>query len=57
MTGPFDPLALGDGIVAKFTSLDDLMRMKRAASRPKDRIELEVLAALADERDKLPGTE
>lgn len=50
-------LDLGGGLAAKFTSLDDLMRMKRAASRPKDRIELEVLAALAEEREKLPGAE
>lgn len=34
-------------------SLDDLMRMKRAANRPKDRIELEVLAAVKEEREKL----
>lgn len=30
-------------------SLDDLIRMKRAAGRPKDRIELEILGALRDE--------
>jgi len=34
-------------------SLDDLMRMKRAANRPKDRIELEILAAVKEEREKL----
>lgn len=34
-------------------SLDDLIRMKRAANRPKDRIELEVLAAVKEEREKL----
>jgi hypothetical protein len=32
-------------------SLDDLIRMKRASGRPKDRIELEVLGALRDEID------
>lgn len=32
-----------------FASLDDLMRMKKAAGRPKDLIELEILAALKDE--------
>jgi hypothetical protein len=32
-------------------SLDDLIRMKRASGRPKDRIELEVLGALRDELD------
>jgi hypothetical protein len=31
--------------------LDDLMRMKRAAGRPKDRVELEILGALRDELD------
>jgi len=33
----------------KVASLDDLMRMKEASGRPKDRIELEVLGALRDE--------
>ena len=32
--------------------LDDLMAMKRAAGRPKDRIELEVLGALREELDR-----
>jgi hypothetical protein len=43
---------LGDGVVARVVALDDLMRMKRAAGRPKDRIELEILAALHEERAK-----
>lgn len=34
-------------------SLDDLIRMKRAANRPKDRVELEILAAVKEEREKL----
>lgn len=34
-------------------SLDDLIRMKQAAGRPKDRIELEILAAVKEEREKL----
>ena len=34
-------------------SLDDLLRMKRAANRPKDRIEVEILSALKEEREKL----
>jgi hypothetical protein len=38
-------------ISVKVTSLDDLMRMKRAAGRPKDRIELEILGALRDQID------
>lgn len=33
-------------------SLDDLMRMKRAAGRAKDRAELEILAALRDELEE-----
>lgn len=35
----------------RFASLDDLIRMKRAAGRPKDLIELEVLGALRQEID------
>ena len=34
-------------------SLDDLIRMKTAAGRAKDRIELEILAAVKEEREKL----
>jgi hypothetical protein len=33
-------------------SLDDLIRMKRAAGRPRDRAELEILGALRDEIDR-----
>jgi hypothetical protein len=40
-----------DGLTVLVTSIDDLMRMKRAAGRPKDLIELEVLGALRDELD------
>ena len=38
-----------DGLTVKVASLDDLIRMKRAAGRAKDRIELEILGALRDE--------
>lgn len=38
-----------EGVSVRVVDLDDLMRMKRAAGRPKDRIELEVLGALRDE--------
>ena len=38
-----------DGLQAYVASVDDLIRMKRAAGRPKDRIELEILGALRDE--------
>jgi hypothetical protein len=42
---------LGEGLVLLVCDLDDLIRMKRATGRTKDRIELEVLAAVRDERD------
>ncbi|HXF72405.1 MAG TPA: hypothetical protein VNO79_07345 [Actinomycetota bacterium] len=38
-----------DGLVVRVASLDDLIRMKRAAGRPQDRIALEWLWALRDE--------
>ncbi|MBI4728425.1 MAG: hypothetical protein HY775_02855 [Acidobacteria bacterium] len=41
-----------DGLQVLVTSLDDLIRMKRAAGRPKDRIELEVLGALREEIER-----
>jgi len=61
-TGGYDQLArsalsvdLGD-VVTKVCSLDDLIAMKRAAARPKDLIEVEVLSALRDEiRDSGQG--
>lgn len=34
-------------------SVDDLIRMKRAAGRPKDRVELEILGALREEIDRM----
>ncbi len=46
------PVDLGDGLVVQICSLDDLIRMKRATGRPKDRIELEILAAVRDEADR-----
>lgn len=39
-----------DGLKVWVTSLADLIEMKRAAGRPKDRIEVEVLGAVRDER-------
>jgi hypothetical protein len=36
------------------TSIDDLVRMKRAVGRPKDLIEIEILTALQDELDRRP---
>lgn len=38
-----------DGLTLAVASIDDLIAMKRAAGRPKDLIEVEVLAALKDE--------
>jgi predicted nucleotidyltransferase len=40
------------GLEVRVASLDDLMAMKRAAGRPKDRIELEILGALREELDR-----
>ena len=40
------------GVRIKVAGLDDLMAMKRAAGRPKDRIELEILGALREELDR-----
>lgn len=43
-----------DGRAVQVASLNDLMRMKTAAGRPKDRIELEILGALRDELEGRP---
>ncbi len=40
------------GMAVRVASLQDLMAMKRAAGRPKDRIELEILGALREELDR-----
>ena len=39
------------GVVVRVAGLDDLIAMKRAAGRPKDRVELEILGALREELD------
>lgn len=63
-TDGFDDLAsnavkmhLG-AIELRVASLDDLIRMKRAAGRPKDRVELEILGALREviATDRSPDT-
>lgn len=46
-----EDVELDDELAVKLASLDDLIRMKRAAGRPKDRVELEILGALRDEID------
>lgn len=38
-----------EGIVVRVASLDDLISMKMAAGRPKDKAEVEILAALREE--------
>ncbi len=40
-----------DGITVAVASIEDLIRMKRAAGRPQDLIELEVLGALLEETE------
>jgi len=40
------------GATVLVAGLDDLIAMKRAAGRPKDRIELEILGALREEIDR-----
>jgi hypothetical protein len=41
-----------DGLTVRVASIEDLIRMKQAAGRPKDLIEAEVLGALRDEIDQ-----
>ena len=55
-TGGFDDLIRTaadsdlDGLTVKVCDIEDLLRMKRAAGRPKDLIEAEVLTAVREER-------
>ena len=49
LTSNASPTEIADGLSVPVASLDDLIRMKRAAGRPKDRVELEILGALRDE--------
>ena len=41
-----------EGIGVPVAALEDVMRLKRAAGRPKDRAELEILAALLEEIER-----
>ena len=45
-------LRIGTDLEVDVASLDELIRMKRAAGRAKDRIEVENLSALRDERER-----
>lgn len=44
-----EELEVADGTTVAVASLEDLIRMKQAANRPKDRAHLEILGALRDE--------
>jgi hypothetical protein len=46
---------LGEGLIVRVVSLDDLIRMKEAASRPKDEAHLHVLAALKQRIEERGG--
>lgn len=45
-------VGIRSGLEVQVVSLNELIRMKRAAGRTKDRIELETLSALRDEREQ-----
>ena len=52
LTQAAEAMPVGGGLRVFVCSIDDLVRMKRAAGRTKDRLELEHLGALRDERDR-----
>jgi len=41
------------GVAVPVASVDDLIRMKQAAGRPKDRVEMEILGALREEMGRI----
>lgn len=51
------PYDLGDGLVVRIVDLDDLIRMKEAAGRPKDAAHLHVLTELKRERGRGQGNQ
>jgi len=50
-----ETMRIGADLDVAVASLDDLIRMKRATGRTKDRIEIETLGALRDERELREG--
>jgi hypothetical protein len=46
-----DEIEVEEGLFVRVAALEDLIRMKRAAGRPKDLMALEILGALRDEID------
>ncbi len=53
LRGGADEMDIGDGLIVPVASLDDLIRMKRAAARPKDLAQIPELLALEDEIDAM----
>ena len=63
-TGGYDDLAagadqmdVGDGLLIWVASIDDLIRMKTAAARPKDQLHIGLLKAVREEVDRAGGGE
>lgn len=50
LVGKATSIELEPNLTVAICSLEDLIRMKRAADRPKDRIEVEILTAVQEER-------
>ncbi len=46
-----EEMEIAKGLCVQVAAIEDLIKMKRAAARPKDLIEAEILSALLDERE------
>ena len=46
-------VALADGLIVRIASLDDLLRIARTGDTPYDKVNVEILSAVKEERDKL----